>query len=79
MYNPKLLEKLQSIFNETPIYIATKCIQRRTHKKWRTNKKWAKRYGYTELNYMPIGQPMYIDGMIWMTKRDFDYLMENIK
>lgn len=66
--------QLSRYFNGTPVYIATKCIQRRKHKKWRTNKKWAKRYGYTELNYMPVGHIMNIDGVIWMTKRDFERL-----
>jgi len=60
--------------NGTPIYIATQCIQRRRHRKWRTNKKWAKRYGYIELNMMPVHSIMYIDGVIWMTKRDFEEL-----
>ena len=65
--------------NGTPIYIATQCIQRRRHRKWRTNKKWAKRYGYIELNMMPVHSPMYIDGVIWMTKRDFEELGLNDK
>lgn len=67
-------EELIKKFNGVPIYIATQCIQRRRHKKWRTNKKWLKRYGYIELNMMPIHCPMYIDGAIWMTKRDFEEL-----
>ena len=60
--------------NGTPVYIATKCIQRRKHKKWRTNEKWANRYGYIELNYMPVGHIMNVDDVIWMTKRDFERL-----
>ena len=66
-------------FNGIPVYIATKTIQRRKHRKWRTNKKWLKRYGVIELNYIPVGTPMYIDGVIWITKRDFDKLMGDKK
>ena len=60
--------------NGIPVYIATKCSQRRKHKKWRTNKKWAGRYGYRELNLIPEGHIMLIDGVIWMTRRDFEEL-----
>lgn len=69
------MSEFERLFNGMPIYIATKCIQKRKHHKKRINKKWAKRYGFYELNYMPHGCPMLIDGVLWMTKRDF----ENIK
>ena len=64
----------ENLFNGMPIYIATKRIQIRKHHKKRINKKWAKRYGFFELNYMPCGCPMIIDGVLWMTQKDFDYL-----
>ena len=73
------MQEIVQKLNGTPVYIATKCIQRRKHKRWRTNKKWANRYGYIELNYMPVGHIMYIDGVIWMTKRDFERLGLNDK
>lgn len=38
----------ESIKNFEPKY-RTVLIQRRKHKKWRTNKKWAKRYGFDEV------------------------------
>jgi len=61
--------------NSYPIYIATKEIQRRKHHKKRINKKWRKRYGCTELNYMPHGEIVMMDnGVIWMTKRTFESL-----
>ena len=62
-----------------PIYIATKEFQKRKHHKKRRNKKWRKRYGYYEINYMPHGQVMMMDnGVIWMTKRTWKELKKAI-
>lgn len=55
-----------------PIYIATKERQKRKHRKKRINKKWLKRYGTYELNMMPHGEIVLIDGVIWMTKKTFE-------
>ena len=57
-----------------PIFIATKEYQRRKHHKKRINKKWRKRYGVVEFNYMPHGQVMFnkIDGAVYMTKKTFE-------
>ena len=61
----------------SPIYIATKEIQRRTHRKKRINKKWRKRYGCIEINLMPHNEVVMMDdGVIWMTKRTFLRLRE---
>lgn len=58
-----------------PIYIATKEIQRRKHRKKRINKKWKKRYGMIELNSMPHGEVVIMDNrVIWMTKRTFEQI-----
>ena len=57
-----------------PVYIATKEWQRRKHRKKRINKKWLKRYGTYELNYMPHNQVMLMDGVIWMTKKTWKQL-----
>lgn len=70
----KLTSSLASLLEGIPIYIATKRFQRRKHHKRRINKKWAKRYGFFEYNMMPIGYPAMIDGVLWMTQRDFDAL-----
>ena len=54
------------------IYIATKEVQRRKHRKKRINKKWRKRYGVIELNYMPDGEVVMMDnGVLWMTKKTY--------
>lgn len=74
----KLMASLVSLFGGIPIYIATKRIQRRKHRKRRINKKWAKRYGFFEYNMMPIGHPAMIDGVLWMTQRDFDALKKGV-
>ena len=58
-----------------PIYIATKCFQRRKHHNKRINKKWLKRYGTWEINMMPHNQVVMMDdGVIWMTKRTWEQL-----
>ena len=62
----------------TPIYIATKVFQRRKHHKKRINKKWLKRYGTWEINMMPHGEMMFMDDVIWMTKRTWEQLKEAI-
>jgi hypothetical protein len=62
-----------------PIYIATHVYQRRKHHKKRINKKWLKRYGTWEINMMPHNQVMMMDnGVIWMTKRTWEQLKEQI-
>lgn len=68
----------KSLITGTPIYIATKRIQKRKHRKKRINKKWQKRYGYYELNYMPHNQVIMTDeGVLWMTHRTFEELKKN--
>lgn len=56
-----------------PIYIATKKIQRRKHRKARINKKWQKRYGYYEYNMMPHGEIYVMErsGVMWMTEKTY--------
>lgn len=67
----------KAAMNGIPIYIATNRIQRRKHHKNRINKKWQKRYGFIELNYMPHGQVVMMDnGVVWMTRRTFNELKE---
>lgn len=63
-----------------PIYIATKEIQRRKHHKKRINKKWRKRYGCWELNYMPHGEIVMTDeGVLYMTKRTYQDMLKVIQ
>lgn len=59
-----------------PIYIATKEVQCRKHPKKRINKKWRKRYGVIEYDFMPHGQIIFneIDRAYYMTKKTFDEL-----
>ena len=61
-----------------PIYIATKEFQRRKHHKKRINKKWRKRYGTYEINMMPQGEIVLIDGAIWMTKRTYEVFKKQV-
>lgn len=65
-----------------PIYLATKEIQRRKHRKKRINKKWQKRYGTYEINMMPHNEVMMMDDgvtkQVWMTKRTYEALKTSI-
>jgi len=61
-----------------PIYIATKEIQRKKHHKKRINKKWRKRYGMIEINYMPHGEVIILEEdypVISMTKKTYRELI----
>ena len=70
---------MSTAFSGFPIYFATKKCQRRKHHKKRINKKWQKRYGFHEYNFLPHGQTVMIDGKIWMTEKTFRGLWEKVK
>lgn len=55
-----------------PICIETRRYQRRKHHKKRINKKWAKRYGWYEINLMPHDKVVMYDGAIHMTQKPFN-------
>ncbi len=62
-----------------PIRIATKKYQRRKHRKKRINKKWQKRYGFSEYDMMPYGQVMMMNNEIWMTEKTYLELWKVVK
>lgn len=69
----------EALLTGYPIYIATREIQRRKHHKKRINKKWRKRYGMIEFNFMPHEKVLIMDNrVIWMTKRTFESLKKSI-
>ena len=51
--------------------------QNRTHRKKRINKKWAKRYGYTQYNSMEDDQVVSLSGNMYMNPRTY-YKMKNL-
>ena len=55
-----------------PIRIATFEQQTRKHRKKRINKKWRKRYGVKTFDLMEHGKVLYVDGVIYMTKKTFE-------
>lgn len=75
-----ITEATKNIINYTVPYYrvicTTKCVQNRTHKRKRINKKWAKRYGYTyyETQPYPIIQ---IQDTFYMTHDAFDQFMKS--
>ena len=72
--NSRIVEVTVMMLNGIPITITTKTVQNRKHKKRRINKKWLKRYGYTEREVQPDGSAYMYDGKLYMTKRDFERL-----
>lgn len=57
-----------------PVRIATKRWQKRKHRKRRINKKWLKRYGYNEFNFMPHNEAILVNGFLYMTRKTFEEL-----
>lgn len=51
--------------------------QNRTHRKKRINKKWAKRYGYTQYNSMEDNQVISLNGNMYMNPRTY-YKMKSL-
>ena len=41
------------LYNGLTVYVTTKTYQKRKHRKKRINKKWLKRYGCYEIDFMP--------------------------
>lgn len=64
------MNEILSQFNSVPIVIVpTYKRQNKTHKKKRINKKWAKRYGFTEYNTMEDGQVINMNGSLYMNAK----------
>lgn len=67
------------LFNGMPIVITPGSkIQNRTHKKKRINKKWAKRYGYTDSNVLEDGKIIQFGNMLCMNQKTHESLRKMI-
>ena len=67
-------------FNEMPIVITdyiTKTVRKRTHKKKRIDKKWLKKYGYTEVQ--DESKIYMFDDKLFMSKKCYDKLLKGMK
>lgn len=64
----------------TPIIIfPTRKFQKRTHKKKRINKKWAKRYGFTLYKSIIGDNDVFVlDNKLYMGYKAYEKLKENI-
>lgn len=51
--------------------------QRRTHKKKRINKKWAKRYGYIHYSTIKDGETLMMDGKMYMNQTTYSILKKS--
>jgi len=61
-----------------PIYITTIKIQNRKHHKFRINKKWAKRYGFTYYDCQSQDVVIFND-IIYVTQKGYDMIIKSIK
>lgn len=59
------------------VIITTRRKQNRKHKRPRINKKWAKRFGFTELEIQD-DHPIISGGLVFMTKSCYDKLLREI-
>lgn len=61
------------LLNGIDIIVTTKYVQNRKHKKKRINKKWAKKYGYSEINVQQDGEILFDKEkrVIYCTHNDF--------
>lgn len=66
-------------FSGIPIVVTDRYKQRRTHKKKRINKKWAKRYGIVRCG-MPLedGQILELNGKLYMNQNTHGSLHKSI-
>lgn len=67
-------------FNGMPIVITdciTKIVRKRTHKKKRIDKKWLKKYGYTEVQ--DESKIYMFDRKLFMSKKCYDKLLKGMK
>ena len=71
------MEIYQNVYAGMPVIIVPSKRQRRTHKKKRINKKWAKRYGY-HFGFEK-GQAYVIDNKLYMTKESYLMLKRTLE
>ena len=74
------MDGILSQFNSVPIIVAPSYKrQNRTHRKKRINKKWAKRYGFTEYNTIEDGQVVNMNGSLYMNAKTATMLKTSLK
>ncbi len=63
-----------------PIIVTDKRKQKRTHRKKRINKKWARRYGYIENNcpFIEDDKVIMFKGQIYVNEKTFMKLRNNV-
>ena len=74
------MDGILSQLNSVPIVVVpTYKRQNRTNKKKRINKKWAKRYGFTEYNTMEDGQVINMNGSLYMNAKTATMLKTSLR
>ena len=73
------MNEILSQFNSVPIIVVpTYKRQNKTHKKKRINKKWQKRYGFTEYNTIEDGQVINMSGSLYMNDKTASMLKASL-
>ena len=73
------MDGILSQFNSVPIIVVPSYkMQNRTHRKKRINKKWAKRYGFTEYSTMEDGQVINMNGSLYMNAKTASMLKASL-
>ena len=74
------MEGIYGTYTGIPIIVTDKIKQKRTHRKKRINKKWAKIYGFIENNYPYIedDKAIMFKGKIYMNGKTFLKLKSDI-
>ena len=72
------MESNDVFLNGIDIIVTTKYVQNRKHKKKRINKKWAKKYGYSEINVQQDGEILFDreKRVIYCTHNDFQKIKD---
>lgn len=72
------MDGIWSTYTGIPIIVTDKRKQKRTHRKKRINKKWAKRYGYTTYNSIEDEKVITMNGSMYVNPRTY-YKLKSIE
>lgn len=74
----KIVDSLFEYLTSYQVIVTTVKIQNRKHHKFRINKKWAKRYGFT---YIDRQEPdvLIVDHTIYVTQKGYEMLLKAIQ
>lgn len=72
-------ERMRDVLFGHQVVVASKSYQVRSHRKKRINKKWRKRYGYINIDLVPDGEIMMIEGTIYMSRKTYEEFKKELR